>query len=57
MPADEPLDRDVRLLADMLRGTIVALAGSAAADLVERIRGLAHDRRLGRPGAEPALAA
>ena len=54
---DDPLRRDVRLLGDMLGETIIQLAGQGAFDLVERIRHLARERRAGRSGAEPELAA
>ncbi len=56
-PKTDPLRRDVRLLGDMLGETIVDLAGREAFDLVERIRLLSRDRRAGRAGAEPELAA
>jgi phosphoenolpyruvate carboxylase len=54
---DEPLHRDVRLLGDMLGSVIRELAGPEAFELVEQVRVLARDRRLGRHDAEPALAA
>ncbi len=57
MSHDELLRRDVRLLGDMLGSVIREIAGPDAFDLVEEVRVLARDRRLGRHAAEPALAA
>jgi phosphoenolpyruvate carboxylase len=54
---DELLRRDVRLLGDMLGSVIREIEGPEAFDLVEQVRVLARDRRLGRHDAEPALAA
>ena len=56
MADDSLLLRDIRLLDTLLADVIVEQAGADVADLVERIRGLAHDRRAGREGAETALA-
>ncbi len=57
MPHDELLRRDVRFLGDMLGSVIRELAGDEAFALVEEVRSLSRDRRLGRHDAEPALAA
>ena len=57
VPHDELLHRDVRFLGDMLGSVIREIAGEEAIDLVEKVRTLSRDRRLGRHDAEPALAA
>lgn len=57
MADDTLLLRDIRFLDTLLAEVILEQAGGEAADLVEWIRTLAHDRRAGVEGAEAALAA
>ena len=53
---DRLLLRDKQLLDALLGEVIVEQAGEDIQQLVEWIRGLSHDRRAGRQGAEAALA-